>query len=254
MNRHGTVWRGRRQGVRGGAWLLCAAGTLLVAGLSSCEKPKTPAARPKSQLASRPASRTQPALSTQWLDLFDGKTLTGWKVPKWGGDGKVYVKDGVVHMQEGEMCTGITYTGKMPREDFEVAMEGMRVGGSDFFCALTFPVGKGEVSLVLGGWGGGVVGISCIDGFDASENDTTAYVEFKDKRWYRVRVRVTKQWFKAFLDDKQIVHVDRQSHKFEVRAEVDQSRPLGIATWQTHGAARNIRLRLLKAAEKDNGD
>ena len=38
---------------------------------------------------------------------------------------------------------------------------------------------------------GGVVGLSSIGGFDASENETTQFVEFKNGQWYKIRLRVT---------------------------------------------------------------
>ena len=47
------------------------------------------------------------------------------------------------------------------------------------------------VLILLGGWGGGVVGISSIDTMDASENETTKYRQFVTDRWYKVRLRVT---------------------------------------------------------------
>ena len=46
--------------------------------------------------------------------------------------------------------TGITYTNPLPRTDYEVTLEAMRVEGSDFFCGLTFPVGSNSCSLVVG--------------------------------------------------------------------------------------------------------
>ena len=48
-------------------------------------------------------------------------------------------------------------------------------------------------SRVVGGWGGRVVGISSINGVDASENETYKDHEFKTGQWYRVRVKVTKK-------------------------------------------------------------
>ena len=63
----------------------------------------------------------------------------------------------------------------------------MRLDGSDFFCSTTFPVGKDPCTLVVGGWGGMVVGLSNVDHEDASENGTTKTMTFKNKRWYRVR-------------------------------------------------------------------
>ena len=182
-------------------------------------------------------------------DLFDGKTLSGWKVTDFGGQGKVYVQQGAIVMEMGNEMTGITWTGKPPRSNYELSLEGRRLAGHDFFCTTTFPVGKEYCSLVVGGWAGTVVGLSNVDFADASENATTKYKEFKDKQWYRVRIRVTDAKIEAWIDDKPVVEQDRKGHKFGIRMEVDLNRPLGISTWLTKGAVRNIKLRELTAAE-----
>ena len=145
--------------------------------------------------------------------------------------------------------TGITWTGEPPRENYELELEGMRVRESDFFCTTTFPVGKAPCSLVVGGWGGTVVGLSSIDGYDASENPTTKTIKFKEKQWYKVRIRVTERAVQAWIDDREIVNQAREGHHFGIRFEVELSKPLGIAAWNTVGAVRNIRLRRLTPEE-----
>jgi hypothetical protein len=186
---------------------------------------------------------------TAWKDLFDGKTLAGWKVLDLGGDGKLNVKDGTIVLNSGSPMTGIAYKGEVLKNNYELSLEGMRLGGSDFFCTTTFPVGKDPCTLVVGGWGGQVVGLSNVDHFDASENATTKTMEFKDKQWYRVRIRVSDAAIQAWIDDKLMVNQPREEHKFSIRIEVDECRPLGIATWYTTGAVRKIRVRPLSPAE-----
>jgi hypothetical protein len=227
---------------------------LMVAGLCSCgdkerERDKTKDKQKKPPARTQPQTQEAKVPRGQWKSLFDGKTLKGWKVPEWGGSGKVYVKDGAVHMGMGESGTGVTYTGKVPQDDYEIALTGMRVDGMDFWCGLTFPVGDSHMSLILGGWGGSVVGLSCIDGLDASENETSQVIDFKQKHWYRVRVRVTIEKIQAWLDDKKIIDVARKNRKIDIRIEVEPSLPLGICTWVTHGAVKDIRIRELPDAE-----
>ena len=84
------------------------------------------------------------------------------------------------------MLTGVSYTNELPRIDYEVSLEAMKIDGSDFFCGLTFPVDNAFCSFIAGGWGGGVVGLSSIDGMDASENETTKYMKFDASRWYPI--------------------------------------------------------------------
>jgi hypothetical protein len=184
-----------------------------------------------------------------WKDLFDGKTLTGWKVPEFGGDGEVHVEDGAIVMEMGASMTGITYTGEVPRTDYEVSLEGARIDGVDFFCTTTFPVGKDPCSFVVGGWGGGVVGLSNVDYYDAYNNPTATFHDFKKGQWYKVRIRVTEAKIEAWIDDEQVVDQPREGHKIDIRYEVELCKPLGIATWVTKGAVRNIRLRKLKPEE-----
>lgn len=197
----------------------------------------------------KPQPKAKPEAASAEKSLFDGKTLTGWKAAAFGGEGKVLVKDGTIVMERGDSMTGIVWTGKPPRTNFEVALEGMRLEGSDFFCTTTFPVGKEYCSLVMGGWGGTVVGLSNVNHYDASDNPTSTFEPFKDNTWYRVRIRVSDAKIEAWIDDKQVVKQVRKGNTFGIRSEVDLCCPLGISTWCTKGAVRNIRLRELKADE-----
>lgn len=179
------------------------------------------------------------------ISLFDGETLGKWKVTDFGGQGNVYVKEGSIFLEMGNDMTGINWTGPVVRMNYEISLEAKRVTGSDFFCGLTFPVGDNSCSLILGGWGGEVCGLSNLDYYDAANNETTRIIQFETGRWYRVRLRVTPDKIEAWLDDEKIVDVVTTDRKIDIRTEVDLSQPLGIATWQTAGAVRNIRLQTL---------
>ncbi len=227
---------------------------LIVAGVAL---PCLPDYRPAARLAAEEAENDSNVPSADkprdrgWKKLFDGKTLKGWKPARFGGEGKVHVADGAIVMEIGSMMTGVTWTGKPPRNNYELALEGKRLDGNDFFCTTTFPVGEDYCSLVVGGWGGLLVGLSNVDRFDASENQTTSVQDLEDDKWYRVRIRVTDEAVEAWIDDQQVVDQPRKGHTFGIRDEVDLNRPLGIATWCTKGAVRNIRLRELKPGEID---
>ncbi|MCL5282730.1 MAG: DUF1080 domain-containing protein [Planctomycetes bacterium] len=179
------------------------------------------------------------------ISLFDGKTLGQWKVTDFGGQGEVSVKDGAIHMATGSYMTGITWTGPVIRMNYEITLEAMRVEGSDFFCGLTFPVGEKPCTLILGGWGGSLCGLSSIDHFDASENSTTRMISFENGKWYRVRLRVVPNRIQAWLNDEDLVDADITDKNIDIRIEVEASKPLGIATWNTAGAVRNIKLKKL---------
>ncbi len=185
-----------------------------------------------------------------WISLFDGKTLKGWKITNFGGQGDVTVKDGAILMEVGSNLTGIHTERKLPKINYEVELEAQRVNGTDFFCGLTFPVKKDPCSLILGGWGGGVCGLSSIDDMDASENDTTTYQEFKNKKWYKIRLKVAEDKIEAWIDGKKIVEQELKGKKIGIRYEVDLSKPFGFACWQTTAALKNIRIRSLADAPK----
>jgi len=206
----------------------------------------TPPAAQKESPKQEEAAKPDPYA---WKNLFDGKTLQGWKVPKFGGEGEVSVQEGEIILEIGNSMTGITYTGEVPQDNYEIELEGKRVDGVDFFCTTTFPVGKDPCTFVVGGWGGTVTGLSNVDYYDASDNLTTKFYEFKDKQWYKVRIRVTDAKIEAWINDEQMVDQERQGHKFDIRFEVELCKPLGISSWDTKAALRNLRLRKLKPSE-----
>lgn len=177
--------------------------------------------------------------------LFSGNSLDGWKIVNFGGEGEVYVEEGAIHLEMGDSLTGITYQGPVPETNYEISLNAKRVAGIDFFCGLTFPVGQSHCSFIVGGWAGTVVGLSSIDGQDASENETRKFMDFPNGRWYRIRVRVTPQSILAWIDDEQVVKQNIVGREISIRGEVELSKPLGIATWETAAALRNIQLRKL---------
>jgi 3-keto-disaccharide hydrolase len=193
------------------------------------------------------------AAKAQWRSLFDGKTLAGWKTTEFGAHGQPVVEKGLLVIPAGDPLSGVTREkDDVPHANYEIELEAQRVEGHDFFLGLTFPVNDSHASLILGGWSGGVCGISSIDGMDASENSTSSFRKFESGKWYKVRVRVLKDRIEAWLDGEQIVDADIDGKKIGVRIEVSPSKPFGIATYLTRGAYRNIRLRELSGDELKN--
>jgi hypothetical protein len=177
--------------------------------------------------------------------LFNGKDLTGWEVVKEGDfewHGKVYVKDGSISLEKGGLMTGVAYRGDFPKENYEVSLEAMRVDGYDFFCGMTFPVSESWCTLIVGGWGGMVVGLSNVDDMNASENSTTLGMSFETKRWYAIRLRVTKATIDVWIDNRKVISQTREGRRFGVWEIQQPIRPFGVATWNTGGALREIRL------------
>ena len=177
--------------------------------------------------------------------LFNGTDLSGWEITDYAGGGAVTVKDGEIHFAQGELITGIHLAhDKIPRTNFELEAEAMKVDGDDFFCAITFPVGETYATFVPGGWGGTVVGISSIDGLDAAENETATFMKFEKNQWYHFRVRVTGEKIQCFLDDKLAVDLPLADRQIALRpGPIELSVPIGIASFQCISKVRNVKLR-----------
>jgi hypothetical protein len=201
-------------------------------------------------LGSGQAAKDRPAGGSKKLVLFDGKSLDGWKKAGLPRSGEVKVENGQIIMKDGGSMTGVTTTRKdLPRVDYELSYEAMRIEGADFFAAATFPVDKSYITLVNGGWGGNITGLSSLNGMDASENETSSTIKYEDKTWYRFRVRVTGKVIRCWVDDKEIIGVDYQDRRVSTRIETRANEPLGFATWHTGGALRKIEIRTLTPDE-----
>jgi hypothetical protein len=228
-------------------------------GASSAQRPATPsqpqqtqAMTPASPSAPEPKDNLPPGLAKPpapfegegWQALFNGQNLEGWRETQFAGHGEVQCRPGLVLLKMGDPFTGIDYTNEFPKMNYEVALDAARVTGSDFFCGLTVPVGESFCSLIVGGWGGSLVGISSLDGMDASENQTTKYIKFESGRWYRLRLRVTERRIEAWLDQEQLINVNTTDKRISLRpGDIELSKPFGVACWETSAAVREIKLR-----------
>ena len=223
-----------------------AVGCLFLASVPARAAEKAATPNPSTPAAATPSAQAKStsAPAVTWKSLFDGKTLAGWKVTDFAGHGEVGVENGELRLGNGSM-TGVTWTNELPKMNYEISLEAKRVEGSDFFCGLTFPVGKEPCSLIVGGWGGGVVGLSSLDGQDAANNETTRYMTFKTGQWYHVRLQVTPKAITAWVDNDKVVEVETEGKSISIRLEMEMSKPLGIATWSTAAALRNIKARPL---------
>jgi hypothetical protein len=210
------------------------------------------------QPGAKPAATTT-AIGADWQSLFDGETLKGWKITDFAGHGEVLVKrvetakkeagapaEKSILLEAGAILTGVNWTNEVPKMNYEVRLDAMKVDGSDFFCGLTFPVGDSHCSFIIGGWGGGLVGISSLDGMDASENETTKFMAFERGKWYHIRVRVTPNKLEAWIDEEKLVNVDTKGKKISLRpGDIEMSVPFGVAAYQTAAALREIEWRRL---------
>jgi hypothetical protein len=228
--------------LEGGLQPLVLVGLLLAAILPAMADPPAPANAPAT------ASTNINHWSTNWTALFDGKSLTNWAVSDFAGHGPITVTDGKIKIAMGDDLGGINWTnGPLPKTDYEISLDAVKEAGSDFFCGLTFPVADSSCSLIVGGWGGGLVGLSSLDGQDASENDTTKTMYLETGHWYHVVLRVTPKKIEAWLDKDKVVDASIVGRKVSLRpGAIYLSEPLGVATYSTTAELKDIKLRLLE--------
>lgn len=157
---------------------------------------------------------------------------------------------GILRLQWGEGLSAIRWSGAPVTLPFEVEWEARRLDGSDFFSGLTFPAREsGECATwIVGGWGGSLVGISSIDGKDASENETARHLPFEKARWYRLKLRRAGERIEAWIDGERVIDLDTTGKQLSLRpGPIDCCAPFGLATWQTSGEFKGLRWRQLKA-------
>lgn len=187
------------------------------------------------------------AESGEWISMFDGKSLAGWKEAPFSGRGNVEVRGGSIHLGKGHM-TGIAWTHNFPTSGYEIRFEAARLEGNDFFAAITFPVKDSFCSWINGGWDGTTVGLSNLDGNDASENDTSTVRDFTQGRWYAFRLAVTDTRIQAWIDGAVVIDVDIRGRRVALRFDdIDLCTPLGFSSYGTTGGLRRIEYRKLAA-------
>ena len=173
-----------------------------------------------------------------------------------GGDGEVDVRGGNLVIGRGTTMTGIRSLKEFPKVNYEIRYEARRTQGYDFFAACTFPIKESFCTFINGGWGGGLTGLSNVNGYDASENPTTAYFEYRDNTWHRFRIRVTDDRIQVWIaaqdregnwgEEESVIEIETEDREFSTRFEVERYKPLGFTAWNTEGQLRNIEYRMIE--------
>lgn len=184
------------------------------------------------------------AAAQSWTPLFDGVSLAGWKDAPFPGRGTVAIQDKTIRLNKGNRMTGVVLTQPFPKINYELRFEAARLEGSDFFAGLVFPVNESFCSWICGGWDGSTVGLSNVDGYDASENLTSLSRDFVQGRWYSFHLAVTAQRLEASIDKTKVIELEVPSHRLELRFDdTDLAKPLGFVSYGTVGAVRQIEWR-----------
>jgi hypothetical protein len=218
---------------------------VVMAGMPGCGRDEPSVVDPAAATEPSVASTSTAAATGEWVEM-EGLEPGRWVGIEGATDLEWNDETRVLRIGVGTDLNGVRWTGPLPAVPYVVELEAQRVSGSDFFCGLTFPVRDGtqSVSLIVGGWGGSLVGISSIDGLDASENPTSSLQEFENNRWYRIRVEVGAEHLQAWIDDRQVVDAHTAGQELSMRkGEIEDCAPLGLATWLTIAEIRRVRWR-----------
>ena len=183
----------------------------------------------------------------QRWSLLDAALLPHWVAAEIEGAGKAQISAGEIVLPSGGPMTAVRFDAwesmKLPVTDYAIEFEAMRVEGQDFFGAVTFPVRslKTCATLVNGGWGGGLVGISNIDEQSANENATRSEHRFVNGQWYRFRIEVRDEEIKCWLDGRLIINASIKARTISLRAgDIEKTAPFGVATYGTTGKVRAL--------------
>ena len=150
----------------------------------------------------------------------------------------------------GNPMTGVTCERvDLPKTNYTLTFEARRTAGNDFFAAATFPVGSSFVTLVNGGWGGSVTGLSLVNGANASENATNHFVKYQNDIWYTFEIQVTDSAIRCLVDGKEVFVLDHADTQLTTRIETRGNQPLGFASYRSAGEIRNIKVKPMTPAE-----
>ena len=190
-----------------------------------------------------------PAPRTEWKLLSD-EFASAWQASGILEEGKVLIQGGEITLHAGQPMTGARFdawkSAEIPLSRYTIEYEAMRVEGNDFFGTVTFPVNDSHVSLVIGGWGGTLVGISSIDDMDASENSTCGNAWFENHRWHKARIEVRDDELRAWINDKLFVNTSTKGRKLGLRSgDIEKCTPFGFASYATQSRIRNVVIRRL---------
>ena len=100
---------------------------------------------------------------TNWVSLFDGKSLTGWLPLELGGSGPVefredFTTEGLTHavpvilINRGDTVSGMAWTNGPVRMDYEIEWGDDARGGQRFLRRHELPVKDSYVTFIPSGW------------------------------------------------------------------------------------------------------
>ena len=203
--------------------------------------------------SSNKAPSSKESNDPQSIELFDGKTLSGWKTLNFGSEGdNVLVSGNKIILNRGEPFTGIVIEDENfqpPSDEYEINIKARKTEGRDFFCAVTFPVPEKDscCTFVAGAWGGQVTGLSNIDYLDANRNSTRSTLKYETDKWYNIKVEITYGRIRCWIDDRIVVNTLIDKKIISMRpGPIEACQPFGIASYETSAEFESITLKSVR--------
>ena len=183
-----------------------------------------------------------------WTAMMDGNSLEGWEKVRNVGEAQPYIYNGVLTlpMSVFSSMTGLCMENEylFPVVNYAIYYEARRIEGNDIFGGLSFPYKNSYATLVVGGWGGSICGLSCIDGECAFENETATVIFFEDNVWYPIYLRVTNDSIRAEINDITVVDIATAGRRIHLRGGTIAP-SLTFFTYMSGGQFRNMRMKRL---------
>ncbi|MBQ6828659.1 MAG: hypothetical protein IJO46_11660, partial [Thermoguttaceae bacterium] len=81
------------------------------------------------------------------------------------------------------------------------------------------------------------------------QNSTSSFYNFKNDKWYRFRIQVSKRALRVWVDDEVGIDCVVEGRRLGTRFEVSRCEPLGLTSWISKGVIKVVRFRALTDAE-----
>ncbi|NQT87977.1 DUF1080 domain-containing protein, partial [bacterium] len=200
--------------------------------------------------SNKAAAKAEPAAG-EWRDLFDGKTLDGWRKSKWiqGKPGaEVSIKDGAI-AHDGQLRRSvIVWDGEMPKTDYELAVSAMPLHDRGHFLEVTIPVGSTHYGFMTGG-GETAMRFHVRDREQREKLGYKKATTYQVGRWHDIHFRVSKdRRVTVSVDGVQQLDVPAVPDGYHVAAFYERMVPMGIC-FARSCAVRSIRLRTGQQAQ-----
>ena len=185
----------------------------------------------------------------QWVSLFDGKTLAGWKTVQSaeedGPPGEVRASNGQITLDQApKTWTSLVWQGEFPTTDYELLYEFQHLGGGA--TVTDFPVGQSQFRADCQSEAFGVERRK--DG--VSSELYSALFSYTDQ-WQRVQTRVSEGRIQAWLNGRKVADLPAVAALLSAGAINLKGWPLHFGTCTAAGAVRNVYIRRIGAADAD---